>query len=236
MRGPSTHHVVCMLCGKELVSSSTIAVAALRPALAEYARGRHADAWREDGRVCRHCLNAERSAHLMEQLERERGELSAIETEVSRRAAEHTAIAADIEAQFRRKLTFGQRVADGVASVGGSWPFVIGFGVVLAIWIAVNSLGLRGGAFDPYPYILLNLALSCLAAIQAPIIMMSQNRSAVRDRLEADEDYKVNLKAELEIASLHEKIDHLLHVQWERMVEIQQTQLELLTELASHRR
>jgi uncharacterized membrane protein len=236
MRGSSSPHVACMLCGRESVASSTVSAAALRPLLADYMRGRHADVWRDDGRVCRRCRNTERGAYLLEQLERERGELSAIEAEVSRRAAEHSAIAADIEAQFQRKLTVGQRLADGVARVGGSWPFVIGFGVVLLIWIVANTVFLRGGAFDPYPYILLNLALSCLAAIQAPIIMMSQNRSAARDRLEADEDYKVNLKAELEIASLHEKVDHLLHVQWERMVEIQQTQLELLTEMASHRR
>jgi len=236
MRGSSSPHVTCMLCGRESVASSTVAAASLRPTLADYVRGRHPEAWRDDGRLCRRCRNAERSAYLLEQLERERGELSAIDAEVSRRAAEHSTITADIEAQFRRKLSLGQRVADSVASVGGSWPFVIGFGTVLAIWIVVNSLVLRRGAFDPYPYILLNLALSCLAAVQAPIIMMSQNRAAARDRLEADEDYKVNLKAELEVASLHEKIDHLLHVQWERMVEIQQTQLELLNELAARKR
>ena len=135
-----------------------------------------------------------------------------------------------------RELTFGQRLADQVAAVGGSWPFVAGFLGVMLGWIVLNTTLLRSGAFDPYPYILLNLVLSCLAALQAPIIMMSQNRSAARDRLEADEDYKINLKAELEIASLHDKIDHLLHVQWERMVEIQQAQIELLNELATRHR
>jgi uncharacterized membrane protein len=100
----------------------------------------------------------------------------------------------------------------------------------------LNSAMLGRSAFDPYPYILLNLALSCIAAIQAPIIMMSQNRGAARDRLEADEDFRVNLKAELEIAALHEKLDHLTHTQWERMVELQQTQIELLEELREARR
>jgi len=103
-------------------------------------------------------------------------------------------------------------------------------------WIGINSWLLQAKAFDPYPYILLNLVLSCLAAIQAPIIMMSQNRASARDRIRADEDYKINLKAELEIHALHDKIDHLLHVQWERMAEIQQTQLEVLRELSERPR
>jgi uncharacterized membrane protein len=98
--------------------------------------------------------------------------------------------------------------------------------------MAVNSLALRQEAFDPYPYILLNLVLSCLAALQAPIIMMSQNRQAERDRVESSHDYETDLKAEIEIASLHDKIDHLLHVQWERMVELQEMQMDLLTEIA----
>jgi len=123
-----------------------------------------------------------------------------------------------------------------VAKVGGSWPFVVGFGVVLVAWIGLNSWLIHDKAFDPYPYILLNLVLSCLAAIQAPIIMMSQNRASALDRVRAEEDYKINLKAELEIHALHDKIDHLLHVQWERMTEIQQTQLEVLRELSERRR
>ncbi|MEZ4449386.1 MAG: DUF1003 domain-containing protein [Nannocystaceae bacterium] len=219
----------CLVCGRSL---PTLPVAALRPSLAAAIAARHPGHDGDEARICHACLGSERGAFVLGQLERERGDLSAVEAEVSRRAADHLAIAAHLDTQFRRDQTLGQRVADRVASVGGSWPFVIGFGVALAIWIAINSIVLRDRAFDPYPYILLNLALSCLAAIQAPIIMMSQNRAAARDRLEADEDYKVNLKAELEIAALHEKIDHLLHVQWERMVEIQQTQLDLLAELS----
>ena len=118
-----------------------------------------------------------------------------------------------------------------MAVIGGSWPFVIGFFVALLIWVALNTLWLRQQAFDPYPYILLNLFLSCLAAVQAPIIMMSQNRVSARDRLQATQDFRINLKAELEVASLHEKVDHLLHSQWQHMVELQELQLDLFTDL-----
>jgi uncharacterized membrane protein len=229
------NRIHCILCNQERPAELSAATASLRPSIAEDIRQRHAALWRSDGRICRRCLDVERSAYVLDQLEHERGELSEIEAEVARKAAVHMAVAEHIDTQFGREMTFGQRIADQVAAIGGSWPFVIGFCAVLLTWVAFNSLVLRTGAFDPYPYILLNLVLSCLAALQAPVIIMSQNRAAARDRLEADEDYKINLKAELEIASLHDKIDHLLHVQWERMVEIQQAQIELLNELASRR-
>ena len=131
----------------------------------------------------------------------------------------------------RQKLTFGQRLSDRIASFGGSWRFIILFGAVLFGWIILNAIFLLNRGFDPYPFILLNLILSCLAAIQAPIIMMSQNRAEARDRLRAENDYEINLKAELEIRHLHEKIDHLLRRQYNRLFEIQQIQIELLEEL-----
>jgi CRP/FNR family transcriptional regulator, cyclic AMP receptor protein len=107
------------------------------------------------------------------------------------------------------RLTFGQRIADKVASFGGSWTFIISFGVILAIWVIINSTALLSNHFDPYPYILLNLFLSMIASVQAPVIMMSQNRLSSKDRLKSDLDYEVNLKAELEVAHLHRKIDHI---------------------------
>ena len=236
MGSNGNHTFPCMLCSKPCHANVLIRADAIRTTVAESIQRRNPESWHADSRICRSCLNVERTAYLIGQLEHERGELGEIEIDLSRKVAEHVAVAAHIEKQFERKLTLGQRLADRVAAVGGSWPFVVGFGCVLAIWIALNTVTLSHASFDPYPYILLNLVLSCLAAIQAPIIMMSQNRSAARDRLEADEDYKINLKAELEIGALHEKLDHLLHVQWARMVEIQQTQLELLGELAARSR
>jgi len=125
--------------------------------------------------------------------------------------------------EFSRDLTAGQKLADKVASIGGSWTFLIGFGVVLAAWVTLNAILLATRAFDPYPFILLNLCLSVLASIQGPIILMSQNRSAARDRLMARHDYEVNLKAEIEIAALHAKLDEIraneLRLLCERIVE-----------------
>jgi uncharacterized membrane protein len=124
-------------------------------------------------------------------------------------------------------------MADKVASLGGSWIFISIFMGVMVIWILLNSFVLikLGSSFDPYPYILLNLVLSMLAAIQAPIILMSQNRQAYKDRLSAEHDYEVNLKAELEIISLHEKVDSLKQEQWKELISIQQEQLRLLSQL-----
>src|SRR5499433_2810046 len=133
------------------------------------------------------------------------------EKKVIHHLVERLHISRNINREFDEKLTFGQRLADRVAAFGGSWTFILIFCFILLIWVALNSFILlhRGGAFDPYPYILLNLVLSMLAALQAPVIMMSQNRQAVKDRLDAAHDYEVNLKAELEIMSLHEKVDLL---------------------------
>ncbi|MGM0166272.1 hypothetical protein IGI39_001231 [Enterococcus sp. AZ135] len=132
---------------------------------------------------------------------------------------------------LKTKETFGQKIADGIAKFGGSWTFIIIFILVLAAWILLNTLPLFFNPFDKFPYILLNLALSCLAAIQAPIILMSQNRQADRDRVEADNDFEVNVKSEVEIHLLHEKIDYLMNSKWQHLVELQQLQIELLQEL-----
>jgi len=235
---PATHNTTkhCLVCDRDRPTRQCQPSATLRPALASFIESRHPQRWDVNGYICHACLSAERTEHVLDQLEAERGELSAVDAEVSRMAATHATIAAHLEDRLQVSRTMGQRLADHVAAVGGSWPFVLGFGVVLVAWIGLNSWLLRAEAFDPYPYILLNLVLSCLAAIQAPIIMMSQNRASALDRVRAEEDYKINLKAELEIHALHDKIDHLLHVQWERMTEIQQTQLEVLRELSERRR
>lgn len=129
---------------------------------------------------------------------------------------------------YGKQLTLGQRVADELAKFGGSWNFILGFGSILLVWIGVNTVILGTRAFDPYPFILLNLVLSSLAALQAPVIMMSQNRLETRDRLRAEEDYRVNLKAELEIGLLHEKLDPILLHQWQHLLEIQELHLDIL--------
>ncbi|NTV15225.1 MAG: DUF1003 domain-containing protein [Desulfobulbaceae bacterium] len=161
------------------------------------------------------------------------GHLGAQEKHVAHHLAARTHITRNVVQDYSAQLTFGQRLADKVASFGGSWAFISIFGVVLAVWIILNSLILirYNGAFDPYPYILLNLFLSMLAAIQAPIILMSQNRQAHKDRLSAEHDYEVNLKSELEIITLHEKIDLLLDKQWSELIAMQKEQLGLLTQV-----
>jgi uncharacterized membrane protein len=208
----------------------------VRPQIAQHIAARFPDRWTGTGHVCRDCLNAQRLDYVTTRLTEEKGALTSVEQEVAKKAGLHLTIARDIDAQFESGITFGQRAADDVARVGGSWAFVVSFLVLLAVWMVANTLLLQQRSFDPYPYILLNLVLSCLAALQAPIIMMSQNRQAERDRLESSHDYETDLKAEIEVASMHDKIDHLLHAQWERMVELQEMQIDLLTEIAGRSR
>ncbi len=137
-------------------------------------------------------------------------ELGEVEKRVLAKAHERKVISTDVNAAFSADASFGERIADSIARIGGSWSFIIAFFVFLIAWTVINTIILVSGAFDPYPFVFLNLILSMLAAIQAPIIMMSQNRQAERDRFEAAKDYEVNLKAELEVLSLHQKID--MHV------------------------
>ena len=134
------------------------------------------------------------------------------ERHVIERVAKRLAVSRDVSSSFEEGRSFGERLADRIASFGGSWSFILLFTGAVVVWILVNTVLLvrAGGApFDPYPFILLNLFLSLVAAIQAPIIMMSQNRQAAKDRLQASHDYEVNLKAEIEIMALHEKMDEL---------------------------
>lgn len=159
----------------------------------------------------------------------ERGVIAA----VLARAKPHRIVARDVNKELRESRTLGERVSDSLAEFGGSWTFILLFIGFLAAWTAVNTLllGPRNEAFDPYPFIFLNLLLSMIAALQAPVIMMSQNRAAKRDRLEAKNDYDVNLKAELEIRELHEKLDTLREAQWAELVRMQQDQIRLLQAL-----
>ena len=163
--------------------------------------------------------------------------LSEREQRVLQRIAERVHISRNTNQDFENRLTFGQRLADRVAAFGGSWTFIILFGAVLMVWVVANSviLAARSAAFDPYPYILLNLFLSMLAALQAPVIMMSQNRQAAKDRLDAAHDYEVNLKAELEILALHQKIDTMLEQQWTELLTLQREQINFLTQLVNER-
>jgi uncharacterized membrane protein len=225
----------CQLCGRTAKQTQLVPAAVLRASLAERIARAH-PTWSADGFICVADLNRFRGEYVQSLLEDERGELSSLERSVVDSLARHETLSENIEDTFQKKLRLGERLADQIADFGGSWTFISAFGGFIVVWVLINTLVLLVRPFDPYPFILLNLFLSCLAAIQAPVIMMSQNRQEARDRLRAENDYRVNLKAELEIRHLHEKLDHLLQHQWERLMEIQQIQIELMNELTSDKR
>jgi uncharacterized membrane protein len=222
--------VLCQICGRQKKITEVIPAELIREPLVETIRKTYPD-WSSSGFICISDLNQFRAKYVEDVLERDKGELSVLEEQVVKSLKEHELLSSDVNAEFDRKLTFGERLADKVADYGGSWRFIGIFMGVLLAWIVINSVVLIQKPFDPYPFILLNLVLSCIAAIQAPVIMMSQNRQEAKDRLRSEYDYRVNLKAELEIRHLHEKIDHLLVNQWHRLLEIQEIQTELMEEL-----
>jgi uncharacterized membrane protein len=223
--------MVCNICGKTKARSMMMPAALVRNAVTEQIKTSYPD-WKPEGYICLDDLNQFRMKYIQNLLESEKGELTALDHEVLESLQRHEILSSNVDAQFEKDLALGEKMADGLATFGGSWTFLIIFAAILLIWIALNSFLLLKRPFDPYPFILLNLVLSCLAAVQAPVIMMSQNRQEAKDRLRSQHDYQVNLKAELEIRHLHEKIDHLLSHQWERLVEIQQIQIDLLSEIA----
>jgi uncharacterized membrane protein len=223
--------VVCQICKQPQKLSDVVRAELIRAPIVATIKRTHPD-WSPDGYICLADLNHYRAQYVQDVLETERGELSVLEKKVMESLKEEELLSKNINIEFEQKLTFGERMADHLAEYAGSWRFIMIFATVLVIWIALNSFVLITRPFDPYPFILLNLVLSCLAAIQAPIIMMSQNRQEAKDRLRAEHDYIVNLKAELEIRHLHEKIDHLLMSQWQRLLEIQEVQTELMAEFA----
>jgi len=226
--------LVCCVCKQPKSPHQGQFAELVRPSLLEFMK-KHLPECAAKDFVCYHDLGEFRKNYVKDVLEDEIGELSALDHEVIEILRQHEIVSSNISKQFDRKLTFGERLSDRIAEFGGSWKFLITFGAVIVVWIITNAVILMTRAFDPYPFILLNLILSCLAAVQAPVIMMSQNRAEARDRMRAENDYKINLKAELEIRHLHEKIDHLLRRQYNRLFEIQQIQIELLEELGRKR-
>jgi uncharacterized membrane protein len=176
-------------------------------------------------------LNTYRRLYMASLINQEKGELDVIDRDVMDAIKNNSVLSENIEDEIEGKLTLGQRLADKIATFGGSWTFIITFFSFILVWMTVNIWMLATKPFDPFPFILLNLILSCLAAIQAPIIMMSQNRKEQKDRLRGEHDYKINLKAELEIKLLSEKIDHMIVHQNKKLLEIQEIQTDYLEDL-----
>ena len=207
----------------------------LRPALAERIRRDYPDL-PPNAKISFGELARYQKLYVEELLQQEHGEFSELDRQVAESIAKQETIAENTEDEYDEQRTFGERLSDHLASFGGSWAFLISFFIVLAIWMAFNVIRGEGAAFDPYPFILLNLVLSCIAAIQAPVIMMSQKRQEEKDRQRSFNDYRVNLKAELEIRHMHEKIDYLISRQWQRLSEIQQMQIEMLHQSVRHKK
>jgi uncharacterized membrane protein len=230
---PPSKRIASAISGKRYRKRDLVKVEALRPALAERIRRDFPDL-PHDAMISIRELARYRMRYLEELLQQEHGEFTELDRQVAQSIAKQDTIAENTEAEFEEHRSFGDKVSDRLASFGGSWAFLLSFAGVLLVWMAINVIAGQGRAFDPYPFILLNLVLSCLAAVQAPIIMMSQRRQEVKDRLRANNDYRVNLKAELEIRHVHEKLDYLISKQWQRLAEIQQMQIDIMQD--RHRR
>lgn len=226
-KGAKKPTVQCHICKRQFSPARVRPWISVRPGVSELIAA-SVPGWVDGKSICREDLASFRSQYVEKLLENERGELGALDRQVIESLERGEVVSRNLLETVEEKASFGERTADKVATFGGSWTFIIAFGVVLTLWMTLNIVGIFAKPFDPYPFILLNLVLSSLAALQAPVIMMSQRRQETKDRLRAENDYLVNLKAELEIRQLHEKIDHQLAKQWEKLAEMQQIQIELL--------
>jgi uncharacterized membrane protein len=220
----------CQVCGKRPPDVELVSARGVRPVIVDRIKQSNPE-WSGDGFICGNDLNRFRYDYIRSLVEAEKGNVSGLEDRVLECISQNEILSTDVDKEFESQVTLAERLSDRLTQFGGSWTFIIIFMVILTVWIIVNSIALILKPFDPYPYIFLNLILSCMSAIQAPIIMMSQNRQDAKDRARATHDYQVNLKSELEVHQIHQKLDHLLSHQWDRLLEIQELQLELLKEL-----
>lgn len=224
----------CLICQNNFPVSLLVSAELLSAAVSKLIKESYKE-WNDHSFICNKDLNQYRAKYVRLAVKEDIGDISRLEEEVLQSIHHQDLITDNLNSQLEEKLTFGDKMADAIAVFGGSWRFILLFTGILVFWIILNVLFLTREAFDPYPFILLNLVLSCLAALQAPIIMMSQNRQSAKDRLRAESDYKVNLKAELEIRHLKAKLDQLASHQWRRLLEIQELQTELMEDIANER-
>ncbi|WDT67269.1 DUF1003 domain-containing protein [Cloacibacterium sp. TD35] len=214
------------LSGKEFPENERVSAKNLRQSLLHFINKTHPN-FSKSCFLSIEEMNEYREKYISEFLNKKLGNLTEVERQVIQSVSKNTMISTEVE-EDEQEITFGQKLADKVAEFGGSWGFIIFFMTFLVAWILLNVFWLSNHGFDPFPFILLNLILSCIAAIQAPVIMMSQNRQEEKDRERSKKDYKINLKSELEIRELHEKIDHLIIHYQQDLLEIQKTQIDLL--------
>jgi uncharacterized membrane protein len=223
------NEIKCEICKKTYSEEQVITGHGIRHEIEELIKIDHPE-WNDDSRICKDDFNTYRIKYIVKIIEEEKGSIEVLEDAVINSIKANDIITFNTNIK-NEPIKIGDKISDKVASFGGSWKFLIIFFSILFVWILVNSLYLVLQPFDPYPYILMNLILSCLAAVQAPIIMMSQNRQEIKDRIRSENDYKINLKSEIEIRTLHEKVDHLLLDQWSKMMRIQEIQIEILEEI-----
>ena len=202
----------------------------VRGPLLEFIKTKQLD-WDPEGTVCVDDLNKLRTEYVQSILNVEKEEVAELEDETAKSIRDAELITRNLNIEFDSRITLGDKIADKVAAFGGSWRFIILFGLGIGAWIIFNTIHLISHPFDPYPYIFLNLIAGIFAAIQAPVIMMSQNRQESKDRFRAEQDFQTNLKAELEIRYVHDKLDYLLMHQWQRLLEIQELQMDLMEQL-----
>jgi uncharacterized membrane protein len=233
--GTAQKMVICQLSKKEIPRSNAIRIDSVRDSILDLVKLEQPDV-DASGYISTNELNRIRELHIREMLETDKGELTNLDKEVLESITQNDLLSKNVDTEVDDAITFGERLADKIAEFGGSWRFIISFGCFIFVWILLNALFLMSKAFDPFPFIFLNLILSCLAALQAPVIMMSQNRMESKDRKRAMNDYQINLKAELEIRHLHEKVDHLIMKQMNHLNEIQEIQIDLLKEISQSKK
>lgn len=216
--------------GKSYAVSEKVSAKTIRASLLEFIQGLN-PGFTSDQCLSFSELNSFREQYISHYISKQIGEITALDKTVLDSISEKTTLTDKLDDDDRQNLSAGQRLADRVATFGGSWRFIILFGLFLSVWIMVNIIFFANKGFDPYPFILLNLILSCIAALQAPVIMMSQNRQEEKDRERSKKDYMINLKSEIEIRTLHEKIDHLIMHQQQELLELQRVQIEMMNDI-----
>ena len=223
--------IVSEISKEEISNADGVSISSIRSAILEEIK-KDFPKINSEGFIHINELDLYRQRYIQTVLENNLGELSKADKSVHKFLNSKDFITPALIKKQDGSLSFGQRLADKVASFGGSWRFIIIFGIFIFIWMVINIIFLASKAFDPYPFILLNLILSCIAALQAPVIMMSQNRQEEKDRERAENDYMINLKSEMEVRMLHEKIDHLIINQQNKLLEIQQIQIDMLNDIS----
>jgi uncharacterized membrane protein len=219
--------IKCQVCQKNFKMDEVMKAELIEEPIVQMIREKHPE-WSSEGFICLADLYLFRAGYVAEILKTSSREMYDLEKEM---AKEEQAISRNINKEFESSLTLGERLSDRLANFGGSWTFIGIFMAMMVIWMGFNSFALIEKPFDPFPFILLNLVLSCLAAVQAPVIMMSQNRQEAKDRLRVEHDFEINRKAEIEIRKLHERMDHLLMHQWQHLMDIQQLQVNMMEEI-----